>query len=50
MPAVGSLDAGRLAAIVSESPIALGGEVDDVIDGFCLVLGSDAAYDSVNYR
>jgi predicted GNAT superfamily acetyltransferase len=50
VPAVGSLDTERLAAIVSESPIALVVEVDHVIVGFCLVLGSGADYDSVNYR
>ena len=50
VPAVGSLDADRLATIVGESPIALVVEVDDLIVGFCLVLGSDATYDSVNYR
>lgn len=50
VPAVGSLDIERLAAIVAESPIALVVEVDDTIVGFCLVLGADASYDSVNYR
>jgi len=50
VPAVGSLDLERLAAIVAESPIALVVEIDDTIVGFCLVLGADAAYDSVNYR
>jgi predicted GNAT superfamily acetyltransferase len=50
VPAVGSLDADRLAALVRQSPIALVVEVDDIIVGFCLVLGSGADYDSVNYR
>ena len=50
VPAVGSVDADRFAFIVDESPIALAVEVDDDVAGFCLVLGSDSAYDSVNYR
>jgi len=50
VPEVGSVDANRLAFIVDESPIALAVEVDDRIVGFCLVLGSDSTYDSVNYR
>jgi len=50
VPAVGSLDIERLAALVAESPIAIAVEVDDTVVGFCLVLGADASYDSVNYR
>lgn len=50
VPAVGSVDADRMAFIVSESPIALAVEHDDGVAGFCLVLGPDSAYDSVNYR
>lgn len=49
VPAVGSLDASRLAAIISESPIALVVEVDQTVVGFCLVLSADATYDSVNF-
>jgi predicted GNAT superfamily acetyltransferase len=49
-PEVGSVDAERMRFIVGESPIALAVEVGDTIAGFCLVLGSDSAYDSVNYR
>jgi hypothetical protein len=49
-PEVGSVDAERMRFIVAESPIALAVEVDDTIAGFCLVLGSDSSYDSVNYR
>lgn len=50
VPAVGSLDAKRLASIVSESPIALVVEVENMIAGFCLVLGMGASYNSTNYR
>ncbi len=32
------------------SPIALAVELDAAIVGFCLVMRSDASYDSVNYR
>ncbi len=49
-PAVGSVDEERMAFIVGESPIALVAEVDDVVAGFCLVLGAESTYDSVNYR
>ena len=49
-PEVGSVDAERMRFIVAESPIALAVEVGDTIAGFCLVLGSDSTYDSVNYR
>ena len=50
VPAVGSVDADRLSFIVAESPIALAVEFGDDVAGFCLVLGSESAYDSVNYR
>lgn len=50
MPAVGSIDAPRLEFIWGECPIALAVELDDLIVGFCLVLGPTSAYDSVNYR
>ena len=50
VPAVGSVDVDRLAFIVDESPIAIAVEIDDEVAGFCLVLGSDSPYDSVNYR
>ena len=49
-PEVGSVDAERMRFIVGESPIALAVEVGNTIAGFCLVLGSDSTYDSVNYR
>jgi predicted GNAT superfamily acetyltransferase len=49
-PEVGSVDAERMRFIVGESPIALAVEVGDTIAGFCLVLGSNSSYDSVNYR
>ena len=50
VPEVGSVDAQRLAFILGESPIALAVEVDGRVVGFCLVLGADSSYDSVNYR
>ena len=50
VPAVGSIDADRMAFIVGESPIALAVEHDDGLAGFCLVLGPHSSYDSVNYR
>ena len=53
VPEVGSVDADRLAWIVGMSPIALVAESDlghgSDVAGFCLVLGDDADYDSVNY-
>lgn len=54
VPDVGSVDAERMALLVDMSPIALGVELHDQGDpglvGFCLVMPSDAPYDSVNYR
>lgn len=50
VPEVGSVDADRLAFIVGESPIALAVEIGGLVVGFCLVLGADSTYDSVNYR
>jgi predicted GNAT superfamily acetyltransferase len=50
VPAVGSVDVDRLGFIWGESPIALAVEDGGDVAGFCLVLGSDSEYDSVNYR
>lgn len=50
VPEVGSVDADRMAFLLGESPIALTVELDGTIVGFCLVMPSDSAYDSVNYR
>ncbi len=50
VPDVGSVDADRMAFLLSESPIALTVELDGEIVGFCLVMPSDSSYDSVNYR
>lgn len=50
VPEVGSADATRMAFILGESSIALAVEVDAIVVGFCLVLGSESGYDSVNYR
>ncbi|MBV1893813.1 MAG: GNAT family N-acetyltransferase [Ilumatobacteraceae bacterium] len=49
VPAVGSVDADRMAFLVSESKIALALEVEGAVIGFCLVLGPDSTYDSLNY-
>ena len=50
VPEVGSVDAARMALLLSESPIALGVVLDDDLVGFCLVMPSTASYDSVNFR
>lgn len=50
VPEVGAVDARRLSFIADESPISLVVEVDGFVVGFCLVLGADSTYDSVNYR
>ena len=49
-PAVGSVDADRLAFLFAESAIALAAEVGTEVVGFALVLPPGSAYDSVNYR
>ena len=50
VPEVGSVDATRMAFLLDASLIALAVEVGDTIVGFCLVMPSDAPYDSVNFR
>jgi uncharacterized protein len=55
VPEVSSLDHDRLAFLVAESDMALVVDVETslgntVIAGFCLVLGPDSTYQSVNYR
>ena len=53
VPGVGTIESAELAHLVDESSIALVATVDfldDVIAGFCLVLGPGADYGSVNYR
>jgi predicted GNAT superfamily acetyltransferase len=51
IPAVGEVTVEQLDRIVTQSPIALGAvNDDDVVTGFCLVLGPGADYGSVNYR
>ena len=50
VPEVGSVDAGRMTYLVTESPIALAVELDGAVVGFCLVMRSNSDYDSVNYR
>ena len=50
VPAVGSVDADRMAYLVDLSTIALAVELGGDVVGFCLVMPSTTAYDSVNYR
>jgi uncharacterized protein len=50
VPEVGSVDDGRFGFILGESRIALTVQVADELAGFCLVMGADSSYDSVNYR
>jgi len=50
VPEVGSVDADRMAFLIDQSPIALVVEMEAVVVGFCLVMGADSTYDSVNYR
>ena len=50
VPEVGSVDTTRMAFLLDASHIALAVEVGDTIVGFCLVMPSDAPYDSVNFR
>ena len=54
VPGVGALDADKLAHLVDQSCMTLvatvDGPVDEIVAGFCLVLGRGADYGSVNYR
>jgi uncharacterized protein len=50
VPEVSTLDLDRLQFLVDESAFSLVVDVDGVVAGFCLVLGPDSAYASVNYR
>ena len=50
VPEVGSVDVDRMSYLLAESPIALAVDLDGWTVGFCLVMPSDSAYDSVNYR
>jgi uncharacterized protein len=50
IPAVGEVDAARLAAITAESTMAIVAEdADGTLAGFCLVLPPGMTYDSSNY-
>ena len=40
----------RLEFLVAESACSLVVDVDGTVAGFCIVLGSESTYDSVNYR
>ncbi len=50
VPEVGSISIDRLEFLLAESACALVVDVDSTVVGFCIVLGPDSAYDSVNYR
>ena len=54
VPAVGSIDAARLAHLYDQSTLALAAwhspGAESPVVGFCLVLGPGADYGSVNYR
>jgi hypothetical protein len=50
VPEVGSVDRDRMSYLVAESPIAMAVDLDGDTVGFCLVMPSNSAYDSVNYR
>jgi predicted GNAT superfamily acetyltransferase len=50
VPDVGSVDGDRMAFLLDVSPIALAVDSGGSIVGFCLVMTSDAPYDSVNFR
>jgi len=54
VPAVGTLEAAKLARLFEQSIVALAATADDAaaspVVGFCLVLGPGADYGSVNYR
>jgi len=50
VPEVGAVDADRMTLLIGESPIALAVDIDGATVGFCLVMPSSAAYDSVNFR
>src|SRR5438128_2297165 len=49
VPGVGDASLEHLATLTRESCMALVGEIDGVVAGFCLVLAPGAAYGSVNY-
>ena len=49
VPAVGGATADHLSGLVASSSIAVVSLVDGEVAGFCIVLGPDADYDSVNY-
>lgn len=50
IPAVGPIDRDRLGSLVADAEVALVAETADTVAGFCIVLGPNSAYDSVNYR
>jgi predicted GNAT superfamily acetyltransferase len=50
VPEVGAVDATRMSFLLDQSELALAVELDDLVAGFCIVLGPGSAYDSVNYR
>lgn len=50
VPAVGSADEAHLAHLLGQATLSLAVERDEVLAGFCIVLGPGADYGSVNYR
>ena len=50
VPEVGSISMERLEFLVADSACSLVVDVDGTVAGFCIVLGADSTYDSVNYR
>jgi uncharacterized protein len=50
VPEVGSITMERLEFLVVESACSLVVDVDGTVAGFCIVIGVDSTYDSVNYR
>lgn len=50
VPAVGDIDADRLAHLVDQAGVALAAHVGGDLAGFCVVLAPGADYGSVNYR
>ena len=50
VPEVGSISMERLEFLVAESACSLVVDVGGTVAGFCIVLGTDSTYESVNYR
>ncbi len=50
VPEVGPVDMVQLRYLVAESAFSLVVDNDGDVTGFCVVLGQESSYDSVNYR